>query len=60
MWKPIETAPRNGTAILLRSKKGRIADGAWIAATNKVGWWAWAYVGQEPTHWMPLPEPPNV
>lgn len=53
-WQPIETAPKD-RPILLRSKKGRIADGMWIAATDTTGGWAWALVRQEPTHWMPIP-----
>ena len=56
-WKPIETAPKDGTEILLRSARGRVADGAW---GQPDGWanpncWVWPYINQEPTHWMPLP-----
>ena len=58
-WQPIETAPKDGLGVLLRSARGRIADGAWIAATSSVGGWAWAYINQEPTHWRPLPKPPT-
>jgi hypothetical protein len=58
-WQPIETAPKDGTPILLRSKKGRIADGLWMAANNRVGGWLWAYVKAEPTHWMPSPDNPK-
>lgn len=57
-WQPIETAPKDGP-ILLRSKKGRVADGMWIAATDTRGGWAWALIHQEPTHWMPLPPEPD-
>lgn len=58
-WQPIETAPKD-RPILLRSKKGRIADGMWIAATDTRGGWAWALVRQEPTHWMPIPPEPSA
>ena len=63
-WQPIETAPKDGTLIL----------GAW-QCLNKTwdmnamfyseeggdGWWV-EYHGDyqhDPTHWMPLPEPPK-
>lgn len=54
-WQPIATAPNDGTEILLRSAKGRIANGLWSAASERSGFWAWAYVHQEPVEWMPLP-----
>ena len=60
-WRPIESAPTDGRAVL-------VAEGA-AAGEAKFheghGWWwagndptdAW---GRQvyPTHWMPLPEPP--
>ena len=58
-WQPIETAPK-GIPILLRSKRGRVADGLWIIANSNCGGWAWAYVNIEPTHWMPLPAAPEA
>lgn len=55
-WQRIETAPKDGVDILICSCEG-----------VQIAWWcenysefldgheiAWA----EPTHWMPLPEPP--
>lgn len=51
-WQPIETAPKDGTPILLATPKGRIADGNWH---QKYGVWSWPYVMVEPTRWMPLP-----
>lgn len=56
-WQPIETAPKDGTPILV-CDKGPYAYVAewfqhsrtWIGA-DKMYW--------EPTHWMPLPEPPK-
>ena len=57
MWQPIETAPKDGSFILLASPKGRIADGFWSLV---YGVWSWPYVMVEPTHWMPLPERPNA
>lgn len=70
-WQPIETAPRDGTHIDVwyapKSPTGeplipcRVAyayfeDGRWWYqnTSNGLGLRLW----QEPTHWMPLPEPP--
>ena len=57
MWQPIETAPKDGSFILLATPKGRIADGFWSPV---YGVWSWPYVVVEPTHWMPLPELPGA
>lgn len=52
-WQPIETAPRDGTEIL----GYREGLGTWIVNWDpdeqdfSPGW--------TPTHWMPLPEPPD-
>lgn len=59
-WQPIETAPKDGSEILLCSKKGRIANGVWMTATDRVGAWLWPYIKVEPTHWMPLPAAPGI
>ena len=79
-WQPIETAPRDGTDILLMSNDapglpGGVADKCWAGNTAVAGWWGderdggqWiCYMSMvqdpelhfEPTHWMPLPAPPN-
>ena len=58
-WLPIESAPKDGSEILLVSRKGRIANGCWMTANDRRGTWMWPYVMVEPTHWMPLPQPPK-
>ena len=68
-WQPIETAPQTGIDILL-VRNGRVTVGAWnndkYARKPRPFWWA--YYGpwgktdcrnKPPTHWMPLPEPPQ-
>lgn len=57
-WQPIETAPRDGTVILVwQAGKGRdtiITD--WFAVESNTGACGWL---DEPTHWQPLPPPPT-
>ena len=59
-WRPIATAPKDGTAIL----------GWWFNECMIVDWcvvverWSSTHDGEdmfepEPTHWMPLPEGPK-
>lgn len=64
-WQPIETAPKDGTAILIwqpDKKKGlsqddnRYAIGYWRVAEG--GWGNRNSAEVNPSHWMPLPEPP--
>lgn len=75
-WQPIETAPKDGTYVLVGND-----DGVWVAsycATYQSGFrppnpWLSLFLnhthikrkeGQHrnsvPTHWMPLPEAPNA
>ena len=59
-WRPIETAPRTGVSLLLYQPWRSGYD------TRLIGHYANGWVIQhgelwdvEPTHWMPLPEPPK-
>lgn len=59
-WKPIETAPKDGSSILVfNGKTGAVHwDGAgWVAGISCSNGSAF-YLGNPPTHWMPLPPPP--
>lgn len=55
-WQPIETAPKDGSRLLLATPTGKLADGMW-STQYKV--WSWPYVITEPTHWMPAPPIPQ-
>lgn len=56
-WQPIETAPKDGTHVLLANKSGtRVADGMY--GNYKV--WSWPYVLVEPAYWRPMPAAPGA
>lgn len=62
-WQPIETAPKDGTKILSfeddefavvwwqLDRWGK--EGQWSVTASRGGWYL------SPTHWMPLPNPPE-
>jgi hypothetical protein len=57
-WKPIETAPKDGTIIdLHHSKYGRIRSVSWDRDDE-----FWIAEDEDPfiTHWIPLPLPPQA
>lgn len=71
-WQPIETAPKDGTAILIAV--GHLVGEARFVEDegSELGWW-WANEGPgdyhadkielrqgQPTHWMPLPAAPTI
>lgn len=67
-WKPIDTAPKDGTHVLVyRSLLGKsdcIVEAWWKADVfGDMCWGAngWTYPDfSPPTHWMPLPAPPAL
>lgn len=62
-WRPIETAPRDGTDVMLYANHDcYIAawyDDAWHADFTVLAKMPFEQEAGEPTHWMPLPEPPH-
>jgi len=79
-WQPIETAPKDGTPLLLfcnptPALSGHMEPDEVFRSRMTTGyfdkhyheWWLcvfWGYESEatlyeDPTHWMPLPEPPN-
>jgi hypothetical protein len=75
-WQPIETAPKDGTVVLgfANNEDGTVflSEIMWckknetiIGVTNSVvgpnQWFSLLSSGSVcPTHWMPLPEPPEL
>lgn len=62
-WQPIKTAPHDGSEILAYWDQGKVMSiVAYSLSPNREGW-QWAddtgYVSN-PTHWMPLPDPPST
>lgn len=67
-WRPIETAPKDGTKVdLFFPLAGRQTDWQWEESKLWGETWlhkhkngdASTYPNQQPTHWQPIPEPPN-
>jgi hypothetical protein len=63
-WQPIETAPRDGTSVLVAvyEEDGRYWGQDIVAWNDHIGWDSSGYDWQPNMilYWMPLPEPPNV
>lgn len=65
-WMPIESAPKDGTRILIwiehEPKLGHLPEyshaaiGAWT--NHNKGGWTWMGILGNVTHWQPLPSPP--
>lgn len=74
-WKPIDTAPRDGTACLLWSADFDppvfVGSFGWtdLPKGHEDYWEGWVFsedllstysdIEPEPTHWMPFPAPPE-
>jgi hypothetical protein len=56
-WQPIETAPKDGTAVLVgrAGRYPRVTPSIWSEEMCK-----WLNMGDQPTHWLPLPPPPQA
>lgn len=58
-WKPIDTAPKDGTEVIGWGPswdKPSLME--WDTLRNR-GWRNLSNGEKNPTHWMPLPEPPK-
>lgn len=70
-WQPVETAPKDGTKILLGWFPETAYEGASTMQSQEVAFWHsihQQWCGREllksagpfsPTHWQPLPKPPK-
>ena len=65
-WASIETAPKDGTRVLalwVWSERGKVGGGYTHEVVAWDGRW-WRFSNgesvSEPSHWQPLPEPPET
>jgi hypothetical protein len=67
-WKPIDTAPLDGTRVLLAMSPQLSCDAVQIGYAADTALWGlcWRFDGEYTveapagaTHWMPLPDPPT-
>lgn len=66
-WQKIESAPKDGTNVLLVNRNGNMATGLWQGTGASEGWWIRGGAAPNvffnghhgPTHWMPLPDAPE-
>jgi hypothetical protein len=68
-WRPIESAPRDGRPIIMGFVNDFSCEGYWMgnSSLNHWGETGWFAMDSDvlcehpwnPTHWMPLPEPPK-
>jgi hypothetical protein len=66
-WQPIDSAPKDGTAVVLWAKDLRFPGNTCVAQyiTHDIEWWhvtdgkfgPWPLRGPSPTHWKPLSNP---
>ena len=58
-WLPIEMAPKDGTEILAYVNNNGQRGERMVLYWDR-GFWLWGALAiHDPTHWMPLPEPPK-
>ena len=64
-WQPIETAPKDGSVIIVWYFSPLFARWCYVGKGEKKGWASQDYwlsddfEEYKPTHWMPLPQPPT-
>jgi len=69
-WQPIETAPKDGTPVLVWAENllhGLCPYAVAQYMEHEIEWWhvqdgkfgPYPMRGAAPTHWMPCPKPPN-
>lgn len=57
-WQPIETAPKDGTWVLVHRAHWYLPE--LVQWTYRGYWESWAHGPFQPTHWIPVPLPPDA
>lgn len=58
-WVAVEEKmPESGQCVLLYSKDGGVAEGAYLSSKGHFEQWRWNAILTNVSHWMPIPEPP--
>lgn len=66
VWQPIATAPKDGSDVDLWVGGERIPEARWergrwsVWGLSQYDCMGWVVVQGKPTHWMPLPGPPEA
>ena len=60
-WQPIETAPKDGLQRVLITDGSRVRESYYVKSQFSNGYWNIDGNGAflAPTHWMPVPSPPE-
>ena len=63
-WRPIDTAPKDGTFVLLSGRDLPVWQGSWVGTSGRYAINGWTRfnsldINWNPTHWMPLPAAPQ-
>jgi hypothetical protein len=62
-WRPIETAPKDKDVLVYQPSENIVISAFWQEDGYFHGWMNWSCRSDgwqlAPTHWMPLPEPPQ-
>ncbi len=69
-WQPIDTAPKDGSSIILGYARSHSEEGRWVSDPDRNHWGETGWFATDddvlcvhpshPSHWMPLPAPPEV
>jgi len=58
-WQTIDTAPRDGTPVILLYRDGNKVSVGWWSGNEQIGWGNNFANNMNVSHFIPLPEPPE-